>query len=241
MAAKHEKLLPLEEATAILKAIERGATTLTAEAEPQASVVAIYKAHGGGFDAWEVAVFNDCGEWDYLEWVKTPDGREWHFPTTDFSPHLVADYTAPRGQWWSRWGIPGYCKKRVEPWIGWTRARSSTERLDTPESHNLVVARWFDAARDADTSQAELRRALREALAGMERLSETVVDLRSTCWDAWSELSERFRRTCEHQENVNGRCPRCTREARTRARRNLLRASKRASAQPRAFATRRGQ
>lgn len=29
---------------------------------------------------WQVVVFSDCGEWDYLEWVTAPDGRQWHYP-----------------------------------------------------------------------------------------------------------------------------------------------------------------
>lgn len=31
-------------------------------------------------DDWIVAVYNDCGEWDYLEWIESPDGQRWNFP-----------------------------------------------------------------------------------------------------------------------------------------------------------------
>jgi hypothetical protein len=27
-------------------------------------------------DGWTVAVFNDCGDWDYIEWISSPSGRE---------------------------------------------------------------------------------------------------------------------------------------------------------------------
>jgi hypothetical protein len=26
-------------------------------------------------NGWKLAVFNDCYEWDYIEWVESPDGR----------------------------------------------------------------------------------------------------------------------------------------------------------------------
>lgn len=29
---------------------------------------------------WDVFVFNDCAEFDYIERIVSPNGREWHFP-----------------------------------------------------------------------------------------------------------------------------------------------------------------
>ena len=31
-------------------------------------------------DGWTVRVFNDCAEWDYLDSLIAPDGREWRYP-----------------------------------------------------------------------------------------------------------------------------------------------------------------
>jgi hypothetical protein len=31
------------------------------------------------FDGWVVCVFIDCGDWDYIDHVRAPDGRVWDF------------------------------------------------------------------------------------------------------------------------------------------------------------------
>lgn len=45
---------------------------------------------------WIVRVFNDCGEWDYIASITSPDGRDWEYP---FEAHgaamteRIADWT----------------------------------------------------------------------------------------------------------------------------------------------------
>jgi hypothetical protein len=36
-------------------------------------------------NGWTIRVFNDCGEWDYVEELEAPDGRVWLYP------HFVDD------------------------------------------------------------------------------------------------------------------------------------------------------
>jgi len=45
---------------------------------------------------WLVQVFNDCCEWDYLQRLIAPDGREWEFPfqaSTLAMTDRIADWT----------------------------------------------------------------------------------------------------------------------------------------------------
>lgn len=226
-----EALEPTE-VLGLLEAVERKEVVLTADAEPQASVVAIYDVHGAPYDAWRVAVFNDCGVWDYLEWVETPDERQWAFPRRDFTPNPAADYTPPRGQWWSRWGIPGYLTHRIEPWRGWNRTRQTTDEPGAPEAHVLEIAGWFDVARSQTASRAEIQAALRAALAGIERLGATTEHLVSACHMARFDLSTKIQWRCSHEGSTpKGPCALCARRRRTDA----LRALKRAASDPRAF------
>ncbi|HET6961975.1 MAG TPA: hypothetical protein VFJ27_05750 [Terriglobia bacterium] len=65
--------IPAAEIRALLTAIELGAVRLTPMEEPQRvySGVVAYPTTNG----WRLGVFNDCNEWDYLEWIEAPDGR----------------------------------------------------------------------------------------------------------------------------------------------------------------------
>lgn len=93
----------------LLTAIERGTVHLTPVQEPQRiySGVVEYVADNG----WRLAVFNDCNEWDYLEWIETPDGRRVDFDQLYDSSDL-AEYVPSTSVAWERYNIPGYMKFR---------------------------------------------------------------------------------------------------------------------------------
>lgn len=96
--------IPEIEIRQFLSAIESGAIRLTASEEPQrvyAGQVEYTAANG-----WRLAVFNDCNEWDYVEWIETPDGRRVDYDDLSKSPDL-ADYRPPSDVAWDRYGIPG--------------------------------------------------------------------------------------------------------------------------------------
>jgi hypothetical protein len=101
--------IPEYEIREFLGAIESGAVRLTSVEEPQhvyAGVVE-YAASNG----WRLAVFNDCNEWDYLEWVEAPDGRRVDYDQLCDSSDL-AQYEPEPSVAWERYGIPGAMKFR---------------------------------------------------------------------------------------------------------------------------------
>lgn len=51
-------------------------------------------------DGWRVVVFNDCGDWDYIDSITAPDGRTWDYP---YQPdgramtQMIADWSPDDG------------------------------------------------------------------------------------------------------------------------------------------------
>jgi hypothetical protein len=78
--------LPEAEALAFLSRIEAGEVTLEpiGGAPEYFQCVIRYRSPCG----WILAVFNDVGEWDYLEDITSPDGRTWDF--SDAGPYETA-------------------------------------------------------------------------------------------------------------------------------------------------------
>jgi|AGTN01.1.fsa_nt_gi hypothetical protein len=62
-----------DEILEFLHAIEDG--DITIEGDSGYAGDATYKASNG----WTIVVFNDCDDWDYIESIKTDDGREIQF------------------------------------------------------------------------------------------------------------------------------------------------------------------
>ncbi len=95
------------EILAFLKAIEEGLVSLTPAWEPQDIYAGNvdYTASNG----WIVTIFNDCNEWDYIERLRTADGRECCYDQiADYMPAVDA-YEVSDEVSWSRYRIPGYC------------------------------------------------------------------------------------------------------------------------------------
>ena len=92
-----------------LRGIEAGTVTLVPHAEPQAVYAGnvVYRASNG----WDIWVFNDCNEWDYIEAIDTADGRSIGFDGLDAISSL-ADYRPSEEVAWSRYRIPGYLRFR---------------------------------------------------------------------------------------------------------------------------------
>ncbi len=79
------------------------------------SGVVSWRTQGG----WIVSVFNDCGEWDYLERVEAPDGRVWLYPCGE--------------AWWSSWHA---MTERVS---GWTPISPGTRDVQVDRAR---LAAW---------------------------------------------------------------------------------------------------
>jgi len=98
-----------DEIRSVLSAIERGAIRLTPLEEPQRVYAGVveYAATNG----WRIAVFNDCNEWDYIEWIEAPDGRRVDYDQLWESSDL-ANYEPQPDIAWERYGMPGNMKFR---------------------------------------------------------------------------------------------------------------------------------
>lgn len=109
-----------EEVLDVLHEIDRREVTLTADEDP-AYVYAgnvTYQASNG----WVLVVFNDCGEWDYLDHATSEDGREWDFDD-DKGYGPACSYRGPEGraECYRVWGIPGYLNGRGPGGHVWTQ------------------------------------------------------------------------------------------------------------------------
>jgi hypothetical protein len=100
-----------EELLEFLKAIEEGTISLRPdECIPQDIYAGNvpYTASNG----WRITIFNDCNEWDYVDHVIAPDGRELSFDEIDDLMLVARDYTPDSEIAWRRYGIPGYMRFR---------------------------------------------------------------------------------------------------------------------------------
>lgn len=64
------------ELIAVLNGIENGSIPLkNIRGEHGSSSILHFEALG-----WKFCVFDDCGEWDYFEWIESPTGERRSFP-----------------------------------------------------------------------------------------------------------------------------------------------------------------
>ena len=94
----------------LLTAIECGTVHLTPMQEPQRMYTGIveYDVDNG----WRLAVFNDCNEWDYIEWIEAPDGRRVDYDQLCDASSDLAHYVPSTSVAWDRYYIPGHMKFR---------------------------------------------------------------------------------------------------------------------------------
>lgn len=92
------------DALAFLHQIESGEVTLTPISDPQY----VYAGHVPylASNGWSISVFNDANAWDYVDLIKTPDGKELEY--SEMPPELQS-YNPGDDVAWQRYGIPGYC------------------------------------------------------------------------------------------------------------------------------------
>jgi hypothetical protein len=76
-----------DEAMALLKRIESGEVTLDLQ-----KVIFFGPVEYLASDGWKLAVFDDAGEWDYLEWIESPEGQR---RTFERLPEWFQDYQPP--------------------------------------------------------------------------------------------------------------------------------------------------
>lgn len=94
-----------QEIVDVLQRIEEGEIRLMPPHEPQAVYAGnvLYKASNG----WEIVIFNDVNVWDYIEYLKTADGREIEYDELDEMPRVERYRPSPEVAW-KCYRIPGY-------------------------------------------------------------------------------------------------------------------------------------
>ena len=99
-----DRKLDETDAFAFLRQIESGELTLTPINDPQY----VYAGHVPylASNGWKITVFNDANAWDYVDLIKTPDGKELEY--SEMSPELQS-YDPGDDVAWQCYGIPGYC------------------------------------------------------------------------------------------------------------------------------------
>jgi hypothetical protein len=92
VASFEKRVLSEAEILRFLASVERGEIVLTADMDPDEIYggVVTYAASNG----WRIAIFNDCSEWDYIEWIEVGDERVAYADIADGMP-AVAQYEPP--------------------------------------------------------------------------------------------------------------------------------------------------
>lgn len=101
----------------ILLEIEHGTVTVVCrEDAPPAETYAgnvEYETSNG----WTIVVFNDCGEWDYIDHAIAPDGWRGEYEAL---PRDLQGYRCTEDDGWTHWGIPGaWLDETAHTWAGW--------------------------------------------------------------------------------------------------------------------------
>lgn len=89
-----------DECRALLRDVASGAVALTPESPIWYSGDESYTASNG----WKLAVFNDAGEWDYIDHFEAPDGRVLDFDTMWEHARDLADYVPTEEEQERLWG-----------------------------------------------------------------------------------------------------------------------------------------
>lgn len=139
--------LPENEAQAFIEAIEKREITLTATIPPDQVYAGNcwYKASNG----WELIVFNDCGQFDYIDSITTNDGRVIQsfcehgvLPQCEASDEgFVRNYTGPvdARECYRLYGIPPYVAHPVEHvWTSTMPAGSPVEFFRSPDTQKAL-------------------------------------------------------------------------------------------------------
>lgn len=65
-------------------------------------------------NGWSLVVFNDANEWDYIEKIRSADGRRVDFDEICESMARLSSYSPTHEVSWKVYRLPGYCDHRCE-------------------------------------------------------------------------------------------------------------------------------
>lgn len=122
---RSEMILTPKSVLQFLKDIESGVVTLTCRNPESPAEVYAANVHYHASNGWQLVIFNDCGEWDYIDHVKTGETLtdelvdfERIYETTTW--RHVRQYLPSLEVSRNRYGIPGYGEASMTPeWAGW--------------------------------------------------------------------------------------------------------------------------
>ena len=100
---KMSKKITKKEVVELLTSIESGQITLTPSKDP--STVYAGNVHYRASNGWEITVFNDANEWDYIDLIRSSDGRELNFDDIDRMQN-IRDYSPSKQIASIRYKIP---------------------------------------------------------------------------------------------------------------------------------------
>jgi len=98
---------------AFLRSVEQSEVTLTPDLDPHEVYAGVvpYSASNG----WRIAIFNDCNQWDYIEWIEA-DGERVTYEEIDREMRLVDKYEPSTEVAEAAYKIPRVTTKRpAEP------------------------------------------------------------------------------------------------------------------------------
>lgn len=135
-----------------LARVADGSVTLACDYQPAEleGTEVVYRATNG----WALAVFNDSGEWDYLEWIDDGRGRVTYDRIYAEMP-MVAAYAPDAATAWQAYGIAA---RATEAWPGAPPTSPPSLELDEQAFARLQEVLAGRARVPLDTASAKLLR-----------------------------------------------------------------------------------
>ena len=130
-----DKPTSIEEIILLLRQIHSKEVTLECRMDLSPQIIYCGDVEYHVSNGWRIRIFNDCGDWDFIDSVFSPDGRIWQY--NDIYKHDDEGRSTketrrlydeePRGDRemiWQFYGLPGYLQHRSKEWDGWKPAIS---------------------------------------------------------------------------------------------------------------------
>lgn len=99
--------ISIDEIWNFLHSVEDGSVTLACAGEREPQEIYSGKVAYSASNGWQIVIFNDCNEWDYIEEIETADGRRIVYDEIDQAFPGIRNYSPGEELSWTRYRIPG--------------------------------------------------------------------------------------------------------------------------------------